>query len=97
MTRQSGAPPSAAELAFRRALDSHRHGRLQEAEQHCRAALRLQPTSPDALHLLGLIGLQAGQPEAGIRLIQQSLALNPKQPLAYSNLGAALRDLNRPV
>ena len=49
----------------------------------------LEPTQPDALHLLGVVLTQSGDAARGAELIERSLALNPGQPVAHANLGNA--------
>ena len=51
------------------AVDHHRNGRLQDAERLYRQVLLAHPDQPDALHLLGSIASQVGQPEAAVALI----------------------------
>lgn len=58
-------------------------------------ALKLQPTQPDALHLLGVIAFQAGDPEKALPLIQAALAVQPAYADAESNLGAVLMAMGR--
>ena len=69
-----------------RAMDHHRQGRLAEAEAGYRDVIRQDPTNPDALHLLGLIIGQAGDPQQGVALIERSLKIAPSSPEAHFNL-----------
>jgi tetratricopeptide (TPR) repeat protein len=43
------------------ALELHQAGKLEQAEQLYRKVLRIQPDYFDALHMLGVAALQAGQ------------------------------------
>ena len=56
------------------AVELHQSGRLKEAEQAYRGALRDNPRNPDALHLLGLLAHQEGDNQAGAGLIRRALA-----------------------
>src|SRR4051812_33356532 len=75
-------------------LDHHRAGRLQQAEAMYRQALQQQPEQPDALQLLGVLALQAGQPQAALELIGRSAQIAPTFA-AFNNLGEAFRALGR--
>src|SRR5436190_17799703 len=52
MSRAESIDPAVPELHANLAMALRALGRLQEAEQHCQAALRLNPRQPDALSLL---------------------------------------------
>jgi tetratricopeptide (TPR) repeat protein len=70
---------------------NHEHaGRLTEAEAAFRQALALQPNHSDALHLLGVVALKAGQLSAAVELIRLALKHNGQNAVYLSNLGAAL-------
>lgn len=58
--------------------------------------LALAPANPDALHLLGLIEIGDGAPEAGIAHIRAALAAAPTMLTAWTNLGTALRRAGQP-
>ena len=47
------------------AVDAHRAGSLDVAEQDYRTVLASDPDNPDALHLLGVVYRDAGPPRAG--------------------------------
>ena len=81
---------------FSQALELHRRGRLAEAERICREVLQQQPNHFDALHLLGVLALQAGQAERAVELIKKAIALKPDRAQAYNNLGKALHYLALP-
>ena len=54
--------PLASSDAFESALSLHRQGRLREAEMHYRKVLKGTPEHVDALHHLGVVKAQQGQP-----------------------------------
>jgi tetratricopeptide (TPR) repeat protein len=90
-TGRDGAPKA----VFARALALHKNGRLAEAERLYRDLLALQPHHSDALHYLGLLTHQAGDPEAAIGLIERAIQAGGSDPLRYYNLGEAYRALGR--
>lgn len=73
------------------ALQSHRTGRLQEAEALYRQILAAIPNHPDALHMLGVLAHQTGNNDAAYELIAHSIALQPKAADAYGNMGLVLQ------
>ena len=75
---------------FASGVAEHRLGRLAEAERLYREALALNPRHADSLHLLGVLVQQAGRGD-GAALIRQAIALDPRNPGYYSNLGNILR------
>lgn len=77
------------------AIELHRKGRFMEAERVYRRVLQAEPTHPDALHLLGLIAKEAGQPEAAIQLIRKAIAVSPATPSFRSNLAMMFEEQGR--
>src|SRR5690349_18228315 len=71
------------------ALVHHQAGELEEAERLYAKALAANPDDPDALHLLGLVKLQAGQPPLALELIGQAVTLRPLSTLFRLNQAAA--------
>jgi tetratricopeptide (TPR) repeat protein len=65
-------------------------GRHRQAEAIYRQVLKAQPDNADALHLLGVLARQSGQPAAAIELIQRAISLNGRNPSYHANLGTAL-------
>lgn len=82
---------------FQAALSIHQAGRLAEAEALYQAILSARPGHPDAMHLIGVVKVQSGQPEAGIDWITRAIAINPDNAVFHSNLGKALSDIGRHV
>jgi predicted O-linked N-acetylglucosamine transferase (SPINDLY family) len=83
--------------AIRTAATLHRQGRLAEAEAHYRSALAQTPDLFDALHFLGVLKLQQGQPSEAHDLIAKAVEIQPASLDARSNLVAALLTLERPA
>lgn len=77
---------------FQRAVHLHQHGDLAEARRLYKLTLRRHPDHFDALHLLGVLEAQRGEPERGEQLIRKAIRINPRSAEAYSNLGNILRD-----
>lgn len=72
------------------AIRCHQAGELAHAERLYRQILAAEPRHADALHLLGLIALQAGHREEGLALVRESLRVNPRHAEAHHNLAIAL-------
>src|SRR6266545_4977195 len=72
------------------AVQSHRAGRLSEAEAAYSEVLAVDPENIDALHFLGVIAYQRGEHGRAEELISRALSRNASNAPAYSNLGNAL-------
>ncbi|HEX2972724.1 MAG TPA: tetratricopeptide repeat-containing glycosyltransferase family protein [Tepidisphaeraceae bacterium] len=70
-------------------------GRLREAEPIYRHIIRDYPDHPEALHYLGVIGLQCGFLDNAIQLMSRSIALTPGIAHYHRNLAEALRRAGR--
>ena len=77
------------------ALQHHQAGQLDAAAHAHRDVLRAMPDQPDALHLLGVLALQRGQPAEAVPLIQRAIAVRDDNAVYYGNLGVALQALGR--
>ncbi len=84
---------SAVGQLFETAVALHREGQLQRAEVLYRDVLRQQPDHADALNMLGVIGCQTGNVQAGMGLIRRALAIEPRNPDYQNNLGMAALEL----
>ena len=71
------------------ALKKHRAGRLEEAEQDYQAILKSDPKCAEAWHLLGVIALQRGDPEAAEPPLEKALSLSPDNAKILNNYGVA--------
>src|SRR5690606_36871525 len=81
--------------AFAVALESHRGGRLAEAERGYRHVLARCPDHSDALHFLGVIALQTDHLEPALALIERAIALAPDAAPYHNNRGLVLERLRR--
>jgi predicted O-linked N-acetylglucosamine transferase (SPINDLY family) len=73
------------------AFAHHQAGRMREAEALYRQILAQQPEHADALHLLGVLALQAERFDEAMALLQQAITLKPRWAEAYNNLGLVLQ------
>jgi tetratricopeptide (TPR) repeat protein len=87
--------PSIAQ-AYAMALAHHRDGSFREAELLYRQILARQPGHADALHMLGVMALQAGQHADALKLIGRAAALQPANWEFQSNLGLVHRAMGQP-
>lgn len=99
---QPAAPPQASthaglspEQAMQLASQHQAAGRLSEAENLLRQILKLNPQNAHALHLLGVVTYQAGQPILALDLIRQAIGIEPNAPLFESNLAEMCRQQGR--
>jgi predicted O-linked N-acetylglucosamine transferase (SPINDLY family) len=76
------------------ARQHYESGRLAEAQNLFKQALVLQPNNADALHLLGVVTYQLGQP-GGMELVRRAISLNPRQASYHCNLGVMLSDAGK--
>jgi len=74
------------------ALQHHRAGRLQEAEQLYRQILTQHPDHAVAMHHLGLIAHQTARNDVAADLIRRAIVLSPGRPEAHYDLGIVLKD-----
>ncbi|WP_298370080.1 tetratricopeptide repeat protein [Azospirillum sp.] len=77
------------------AVNHHMAGRTDAAERHYRLILGVEPTQPDALHLLGVLRAQTGAPVLAVAAITWSLRVRPAAVQPWAHLGAALRATER--
>ena len=80
---------------LRQASALHQQGQLAQAEALYREVLAAVPNQSDALHFLGVLEIQRGQPDSGLALIERAIAANPRNVAALYNRGNFLRDRGR--
>jgi tetratricopeptide (TPR) repeat protein len=89
-------PPSPLhQHKLRQAHALQMQGQLSQAADLYRAVLAEDPQNAPALHLLGLLVMQAGQVEPGLEMVRQALAIMPGFAPAYESLGKGLEKLGR--
>jgi len=77
------------------AIEAHQRGQFETARQGYTALLEHEPENFDALHLLGVVAAQLGQPAVAVDLIGLALQVRPRSHEALGNLGMALKALGR--
>ncbi|MBS4095602.1 MAG: tetratricopeptide repeat protein [Sulfuricella sp.] len=77
------------------AIQHYQAGRLDEAESTFRQVLQVDADNPNALHLLGILCVQKGDPAAAVELIGKAVKRYPHIPDFHGNLGAAWHALGR--
>lgn len=82
---------------LQRALLSYRQGLWDEAEKHCRAALKLAPNHPGVLQMLGVVLMRQARPAAAVPFFDRLLALRSDMPDVWNNRAHALQDLGKPA
>lgn len=95
-TPEQGRPQGLdADRLLTRAKRLHSQGRHAEALECYHAVLERHPDDPDALHLLGLVALQAGRLHEAVELISRALSLRAEFPEALNNLASAMLALGQ--
>lgn len=87
--------PAASPTLLSTALAHHQRGELSQAAQIYRQIVSSEPAHAEALHLLGVISLQLGQPGQAVEWIDRALALQPDSSAFHANLGEAYRALGQ--
>jgi len=90
------ASPQPVDDPLQQALRLHQAGRLAEAAAIYRRILDVNPRHPDALHLLGLVALQAGDRAVALERIDAAIAISGGVAEYHHNRGVALLRLGRP-
>ena len=78
---------------LKEALRHHKAGRLDKARPLYEQVLRHARDEPHALHGLGVLCNDAGEPERAVELLRAAIAARPGQAVYHNNLGNALRAL----
>ncbi len=81
--------------AFAQGLKLHEQGRLTEAERFYAAVLAARPDHFDALQMMALVKLAAGQPAEALRLVSAAMAARKPSPQVLLNHGLILEALKR--
>ncbi len=78
---------------YEQAFQHFSAGRLAQAAGVCRAILDVTPHYAPALHLLGIIIAEQGQPAEGLRLVEQALAQEHQNAALHFSRGQILMRL----
>jgi Flp pilus assembly protein TadD len=97
--RTPGTPPQTAEIhrLMSEAAAAYGRGDAVVAGRLCERVLTLHPASPDALHLLGLCTMSAGDLPRAVALLGQAASLRPGDPQIAHHLGIALVESGDPA
>jgi protein O-GlcNAc transferase len=82
-------PEETCEQPLDAALREHQAGNFAEAETGYRRILEGDDRNPDAMHLLGVLALQIGRPDAALLLIERAISIKPAAAF-FGNLGLVL-------
>jgi tetratricopeptide (TPR) repeat protein len=77
------------------AIEHHKGGRPEDAERGYRQVLQKVPNQPDALNLLAVLAVEAGNHAAAADLFERAVAVRPKDPVILNNYGNALSHARR--
>lgn len=80
------------------ALSQFNSGHLHGAESISRKVLEMEPSQPDALHLLGVLAMHRRSFDQACDYLRRAVAANPNHAGYHCNLGqalAALREIDR--
>ncbi|MBN9561502.1 MAG: tetratricopeptide repeat protein [Alphaproteobacteria bacterium] len=70
-------------------------GRIQDAQELLRAAIRAAPRDPEALHQAGIVAFQKGELEHAAELIELAIAVRPDASLYLRNICSIYERLGR--
>lgn len=87
---------SAPQTQVQNARALHRRGALADAERAYQSVLLSDPHNAAALHGLGVLALQRGEPEKAESLLARAVAFDPANAAAWHDRALALRGLERP-
>jgi tetratricopeptide (TPR) repeat protein len=87
--------PAEAERALSEGLQQHRAGKVDAAASNYRRALEMAPDYADALHLMGVLELQAQRWDTASGWIEKAIALNDGAPAYHDHLAVVRRNQGR--
>jgi len=88
-------PARSTSLQLEAAVSHLRAGRPADARRQLEVALRADPSSPDAHHLLGLALIDVRKTEKGLQHLRRAVELRPNYTEAVNNLAIELSRLGR--
>lgn len=90
----AGGAGATVAAALAAGVAHHQKGAFDAARAAYSQVLERDPSNFDALHLLGVIAAQLGQPDLAVRMIELALRIRPRSHEALNNLASALLALN---
>jgi tetratricopeptide (TPR) repeat protein len=85
-----GVNPFDLQNMLESAIAHHKAGRPEAAERGYNDVLQRVPNQPDALNLLAVLAVEAGNHPAAADLFERAVAIRPKDPVILNNFGNAL-------
>ncbi|HXQ08128.1 MAG TPA: tetratricopeptide repeat protein, partial [Bradyrhizobium sp.] len=82
---------TASEHLFKKAIEAHRGGAVENAKRLYREVLTADPKNAAAYGNLAIIAAQQGDLAGAERLMRQEIRLRPNTPAGYHNLGSVLQ------
>ena len=76
-------------------LRQFQQGQVDQARRSCEQVLALAPRHPDAMHLLGVIALQSGDPAGAVENLRRAVAIRPDDASYQAHLALGYVGLNR--
>ena len=92
---QLNSRPLNVPLALAQALELHKAGRLNDAENLYAAILAARPDHFDALQMLGLVKLARGRPAEALQFMAAAMRARKPSPQVLLNYGMVLNALQR--
>ena len=86
---------TASEHLFKKAIEAHRGGAVENAKILYREVLTADPENAAAYGNLAIIAAQQGDLAGAERLMRQEIELRPNTPAGYHNLGSVLQQQGR--
>ena len=86
---------TASEHLFKKAIEAHRNGAVENAKILYREVLTADPKNAAAYGNLAIIAAQQGDLAGAERLMRQEIRLRPNTPAGYHNLGSVLQQQGR--
>lgn len=86
---------SASQETYRRAVELHQAGRLDQAEVLYREILSREPNNADAIQMLGVLAFDKGDVRLAVELLRRAITLKPDAAQYHGNLGMVLASAGR--
>ena len=80
--------------ALKKGVEAHKAGKLQEADRHYTAILKVKPKHPDANHNMGVLAVDVGKIQEALPFFKTALETNPNNAEFWLSCIDALIKLN---
>jgi len=87
--------PNRPAVRYAAAFTHFRSGRYEDARQELDRAIALQPTSEDAMRLLGRVLMRLGRVDEGMQQFNKALSIRPNSVPLHTDMGLALYNASR--